>query len=84
MTTTGATATIAPIAGITGPMGRSFISDWGSRPIGTSGRAGTTASASALSHLAWCYDRWFTYRAWDNTYQPLYGPRRQCWSPFSG
>ena len=36
------------------------------------------------SHVAWCYDRWLTYRAWDNTYQPSYGPRRQCWSPFSG
>ena len=36
------------------------------------------------AHVAWCYDRWLTYRAWDNTYQPLYGPRRQCWSPFSG
>jgi hypothetical protein len=34
------------------------------------------------SHVAWCYDRWLTYRAWDNTYQPLYGPRRQCRSPY--
>ncbi len=36
------------------------------------------------AHVAWCYDRWLSYRAWDNTYQPLYGPRRQCWSPYSG
>lgn len=36
------------------------------------------------AHVAWCYDRWRSYRAWDNTYQPYYGPRRQCWSPYSG
>jgi hypothetical protein len=35
------------------------------------------------AHVAWCYDRYRSYRAWDNTYQPYHGPRRQCWSPFS-
>ena len=38
-------------------------------------------SASA-AHTAWCFDHWLTYRVLDNTYQPLYGPRRRCWSPF--
>lgn len=33
-------------------------------------------------HVAWCYDRWRSYRASDNTYQPLRGPRRQCISPY--
>ena len=35
------------------------------------------------AHVAWCYYRYRSYRAWDNTYQPYHGPRRQCWSPFS-
>ena len=38
-------------------------------------------SASA-SHVAWCRDRWFTYRSFDNSYQPLHGQRRQCRSPY--
>lgn len=35
------------------------------------------------AHVQWCYDRWRSYRAYDNTYQPYYGPRRQCISPYS-
>ena len=35
------------------------------------------------AHVAWCYDRYRSYREWDNTYQPYHGPRRQCWSPYS-
>jgi hypothetical protein len=34
-------------------------------------------------HVRWCYSRYRSYRAWDNTYQPYYGPRRQCYSPYS-
>ena len=33
------------------------------------------------SHVDWCYSRYRSYRAYDNTYQPYYGPRRQCYSP---
>ncbi len=33
------------------------------------------------SHADWCYSRYRSYRAYDNTYQPYYGPRRQCISP---
>ncbi|MEZ2130663.1 MULTISPECIES: BA14K family protein [unclassified Sinorhizobium] len=33
-------------------------------------------------HANWCYSRYRSYRAWDNTYQPYYGPRRQCVSPY--
>ena len=33
-------------------------------------------------HLDWCYDRYRSYRARDNTYQPYEGPRRQCRSPY--
>lgn len=33
-------------------------------------------------HVEWCYDRYRSYRASDNTYQPNSGPRRQCVSPY--
>ncbi|MCW0000439.1 BA14K family protein [Pararhizobium sp. YC-54] len=34
------------------------------------------------SHAEWCYNRYRSYRAYDNTYQPYGGPRRQCISPY--
>ncbi|WP_075291021.1 BA14K family protein [Pararhizobium arenae] len=34
------------------------------------------------SHASWCYNRYRSYRAYDNTYQPYNGPRRQCVSPY--
>lgn len=34
------------------------------------------------AHVQWCYDRYRSYRASDNTYQPYNGPRRQCRSPY--
>lgn len=33
-------------------------------------------------HTSWCAARYRSYRAWDNTFQPYYGPRRQCLSPY--
>lgn len=38
--------------------------------------------AHSSAHIRWCSQRWKTYRAWDNTYQPYNGPRRQCVSPY--
>ncbi|CAG1003510.1 Lectin-like protein BA14k [Rhizobiaceae bacterium] len=35
------------------------------------------------AHVRWCYDRYRSYRDWDNTFQPYNGPRRQCYSPYS-
>ena len=35
------------------------------------------------AHVRWCYDRYRSYREWDNTFQPYEGPRRQCYSPYS-
>jgi hypothetical protein len=35
------------------------------------------------SHTQWCANRWASYRAYDNTYQPYNGGRRQCVSPYS-
>ncbi|MFB9951104.1 BA14K family protein [Rhizobium puerariae] len=34
------------------------------------------------THVNWCYSRYRSYRAYDNTFQPYYGPRRQCISPY--
>jgi hypothetical protein len=33
-------------------------------------------------HVAWCYNRYRSYRASDNTFQPYNGPRRECNSPY--
>lgn len=33
-------------------------------------------------HVAWCESRYRSYRAYDNTFQPNSGPRRQCYSPY--
>lgn len=33
-------------------------------------------------HVRWCANRYRSYRAYDNTFQPYHGPRRQCRSPF--
>ncbi|WP_265518065.1 BA14K family protein [Nitratireductor luteus] len=33
-------------------------------------------------HVSWCYDRYRSYRAYDNTFQPYNGPRRACRSPY--
>jgi hypothetical protein len=34
------------------------------------------------SHVNWCYQRYRSYRAYDNTFQPYNGPRQQCYSPY--
>jgi hypothetical protein len=34
------------------------------------------------AHVEWCYNRYRSYRAYDNTFQPYHGPRRQCYSPY--
>ena len=35
------------------------------------------------AHVNWCYNRYRSYREWDNTFQPYNGPRQQCYSPYS-
>ncbi|WP_208248327.1 BA14K family protein [Rhizobium sp. T1470] len=34
------------------------------------------------AHTRWCYARYRSYRAYDNTFQPFYGSRRACASPY--
>ena len=38
--------------------------------------------SAASAHVQWCYSRYRSYRAWDNSWQPNYGPRRECISPY--
>ena len=33
-------------------------------------------------HTEWCYARYRSYRAYDNTFQPYGAPRQQCYSPY--
>lgn len=33
-------------------------------------------------HLEWCAARYRSYRAYDNSFQPYYGGRQQCLSPY--
>lgn len=34
------------------------------------------------AHYRYCYNRYRSYRAYDNTFQPYHGRRRQCRSPY--
>lgn len=47
------------------------------------GSAIASGQATESAHVRWCYDRYRSYRASDNTYQPYNGPRRQCTSPYN-
>lgn len=38
--------------------------------------------SASSAHVRWCYNRYRSYREWDNTYQPYNGPRRECYSPY--
>ncbi|WP_280777215.1 BA14K family protein [Rhizobium sp. SG_E_25_P2] len=35
-------------------------------------------------HRRWCRNHYRSYRAYDNSFQPYNGPRRQCMSPYGG
>jgi hypothetical protein len=37
----------------------------------------------SAQHYSWCEQRYISYRAADNTFQPYNGPRQQCYSPYS-
>jgi len=39
-------------------------------------------SNSTSAHVDWCYSRYRSYSAYDNSFQPYYGPRQQCISPY--
>jgi hypothetical protein len=39
-------------------------------------------SSSLSAHAQWCFSRYRSYRARDNSFQPYNGPRLQCRSPY--
>lgn len=49
------------------------------------GRAsGVKPATPSVNHIQWCQNRYRSYSANDNTYQPFAGTRRDCSSPFGG
>jgi len=46
------------------------------------GNAIAQAPRGGSAHVQWCYNRYRSYRASDNTFQPYNGPRQQCNSPY--
>lgn len=50
--------------------------------FGTGVFIGSQIQRGAPSHRNWCANRYRSYRAYDNSYQPNYGPRRLCRSPY--
>jgi len=46
------------------------------------GGAVTSDNQGGSAHIRWCHNRYRSYRAWDNSWQPYNGPRRQCISPY--
>ena len=43
----------------------------------------TSGARTSNAHVRWCQNRYRSYRASDNTFQPYNGPRRPCWSPYN-
>ena len=38
--------------------------------------------AHSAAHVRWCKNRYRSYDVYSDTYQPYYGPRRRCRSPY--
>jgi hypothetical protein len=34
------------------------------------------------AHVRWCYERYASYRAWDDSFQPYSGLREPCRTPY--
>lgn len=49
---------------------------------GAIANSGPRYYAGGDAHVQWCYDHYRSYRAYDNTFQPYRGPRKQCISPY--
>jgi hypothetical protein len=52
------------------------------RPVYPTTRRVYRRAVGVPAHVSWCSARYRSYRAWDNTFQPYYGPRRLCISPY--
>ena len=52
-------------------------------PLANNNRYYNNGYGGGSGHVQWCYDRYRSYRAYDNTYNPGRNrPRRECNSPF--
>jgi hypothetical protein len=51
-------------------------------PRSIDGNPAISGQLDLKSHVGWCQDRYRSYRASDNTFQPYQGARRSCDSPF--
>ncbi len=51
--------------------------------IGGAINNGNNYNRGGSRHVQWCYDRYRSYRASDNTFQPYNGPRQLCYSPYN-
>ena len=51
--------------------------------IADSNRRSRRSRRRGNAHINWCYDRYRSYRAYDDTFQPYRGGRRYCRSPYS-
>lgn len=52
------------------------------RPADTATEKLEGAAKVSAAHIAWCADRFRSYRAYDNTYTSYRGVKRQCQSPY--
>lgn len=43
---------------------------------------GVRPGYTSPAHVNWCSNRYRSYRVYDNSWQPNYGPRRECRSPY--
>lgn len=50
--------------------------------LGSAIASGAPGYGNYNAHVAWCYDRYRSYRQSDNTFQPYNGPRQLCRSPY--
>lgn len=50
--------------------------------VGGAVQARPSANLSSR-HYQWCENRYRSYKASDNSFQPYNGPRQQCYSPYS-
>ena len=68
------------------PHYRPYYRDWGPPPVYRHQppryRPAPIYRGGGNAHVRWCFNRYRSYRAYDNTFQPNHGPRRQCYSPY--
>ena len=79
-------AVVLPMSGaaMAGGYGYGSQSGWNGYQAHTPTRqkARKPSYAGSNRHLAWCYNRYRSYRLMDNSFQPYHGPRKQCISPY--